>query len=281
MHIRPHLLAAASLALVLGLALSGCAGPPRPASAEAQDFDDPFEGTNRAIFGFNQVVDRNVLVPVAKTYRTVLPEPVRESVHDFLQNLDDPVIFANDALQGEFGLAGNTLARFALNTTIGIGGLFDVATRVGIPRHSNDLGVTFAEWGVPDGPYLVLPVMGPSNPRDLVGEVGDGFADPGNIIASEHHRIWASFARALVAGIDERSRNIETLADIERTSIDYYATIRSLYRQRRASQIRHEQQDMPNPAPVAGSDTAPVPAMSYSIAEAPSLSPSLPEVPLR
>jgi len=249
-------------------------------AAGAEDFNDPLEDTNRQIFAFNQAVDRNVLVPVAQAYRTVLPEPARQSVHDFFQNLNGPIIFANDTLQGQFGLAGNTLARFAVNSTIGIGGLVDVATRAGIPYHSNDFGVTLATWGIADGPYVVIPVLGPSNPRDIAGQVGDGFADPWNIIASEHHRLWAPIVRGLASGIDERSRNIESLADIERTSLDYYATIRSLYRQRRQAQIRHEDQNLPNPAPVQGSDAAPPstgPAISYAIAEIP----RPPEVPPR
>jgi phospholipid-binding lipoprotein MlaA len=111
-------------------------------------------------------------------------------------------------------------------------------------------------------------VLGPSNPRDLIGQVGDGFADPGDYVAAAHHRLWASVARALASGLDERSRNIETLEDIERTSLDFYATIRSLYRQRRAAQIRHEEQNLPNPAPVQG-NLAPSPAMSYSVATVP------------
>src|SRR5262249_11746587 len=171
-----------------------------------------------------------------------------------LQNVNGPIIFANDLLQGRFDLAGDTFGRFVVNTTLGAGGIVDVATKAGIPYHTNDLGITFATWGVGDGPYLMLPVLGPSNPRDLVGDVGDSFGDPGNIVASQHHRIWASFARSAAAGIDERSRNIESLAEIERTSLDYYATIRSLARQRRAAQIRHQKDDLPNAAPLLGSN---------------------------
>ena len=161
-------------------------------------------------------------------------------MHDFLQNLNSPIIFANDVLQGRLDLAGDTLGRFVVNTTLGFGGIVDVATKVGVPYHTNDLGITFASWGIPDGPYLMLPVLGPSNPRDLAGEVGDSFGDPGNIAASHFHKVYASVARGATSGIDERSRNIESLAEIERTSLDYYATIRSLARQRRAAQIRHQ-----------------------------------------
>ncbi len=260
-----------SCVVAAGLAVSGCVAPGAPGTTQtagaAEDFNDPFENTNREIFAFNQDIDRNVLVPVAKAYRSVVPDPMRQAVHNFLQNLDGPVTFGNDALQGEAGLAGNTLVRLAVNTTVGVGGLFDIATQMGVPYHSNDLGVTLATWGFVEGPYVVVPVLGPSNPRDLVGQVGDGFADPGNYVASQHHLLVAVFARTAVSGIDQRERNIETLADIERTALDYYATIRSLYRQRRQAQIRHEPSNLPNPTPVQGNDNEPTAPISYSIAK--------------
>lgn len=251
-----------------GLAVSGCAAPAAPGTPQASDdFNDPWENTNREIFSFNQGVDEAVLVPVAKTYRTVLPPPMRQSLHDFMQNLDGPVIFANDLLQGQVKLAGDTLARLVLNTTVGVAGMFDVATLIGIPYHTNDLGITFAVWGLAAGPYVIVPVLGPSNPRDLVGQVGDGFADPGNYVASAHHLLWAVVTRTVTAGIDARSRNIESLADIERTALDNYATIRSLFRQRREAQIRHEKSNLPNPSPVQGGDDTPASSISYSIAK--------------
>ncbi|MBV8889718.1 MAG: VacJ family lipoprotein [Alphaproteobacteria bacterium] len=282
MNLRPSAFALSGLILAAAALLNGCAGPGGAgpaATAPDVSFNDPFENTNRAVFAFNQGVNHTVLIPIAKTYRTVLPDPMRQSFHDFLQNLNGPVIFANDVLQAQLGLAGRTLARFAINTSVGAGGMFDVATRIGIPYHENDFGITLAVWGLPDGPYVVVPVLGPSNPRDLAGQVGDGFADPWNIIASEHHRLWAPVLRSAVSGIDELSRNIEGLNDIERTSLDYYATIRSLYRQRREAQIRHEERNLPNPSPVQGASAAPGadPAMAYSIAEMP----RLPEVPPR
>jgi phospholipid-binding lipoprotein MlaA len=255
-----------------GLAVSGCAAPgvapgtAQTASAE-EGFNDPFEDTNRGIFDFNKAVDDAVLVPVAKTYRTVVPPPMRQSLHDFMRNLNGPVIFMNDMLQGQVGLAGNTLARLAVNTTIGVGGMFDVAKLMGIPYHSNDLGVTLAVWGFVEGPYVIVPVLGPSNPRDIIGQIGDGLADPGNYVAGQHHLYYAVLARTVTSGIDARSRNIETLADIEKTALDNYATIRSLYRQRRQAQIRHEQTNLPSANPLSGSDGGSEPAMSYSIAK--------------
>jgi phospholipid-binding lipoprotein MlaA len=241
-----------------GLLVSGCAAPGTPGTAQTasaeEGFNDPFEDTNRGVFGFNKAVDDAVLVPVAKAYRTAIPPPIRQSLHDFLQNLN-----------GQVGLAGETLGRLALNTTIGFGGMFDVAKQLGIPYHSNDLGVTLAVWGFAAGPYVIIPVLGPSNPRDMIGQVGDGFADPGNYVAGQHHLLWAVMARSAAAGIDQRSRNIETLADIERTALDNYATIRSLYRQRREAQIRHENSNLPNPG--FGGDGGSEPALNYSIAK--------------
>jgi phospholipid-binding lipoprotein MlaA len=241
------------------------AAPPPP----ADDINDPYEATNRSIFGFNQGVDRTVLVPVANGYRAVLPSTIRDMIHDFLQNLNSPIIFANDVLQGQPGLATETFGRALLNTTIGFGGMFDVAGKLGVPYHTNDLGITLANWGVSSGPYIMLPVLGPSNPRDFFGDVADGFGDPGNIVASNKGYLWAAFARGAVSGIDERSRNIESLAEIERTSLDFYATIRSLARQRRAAQIRHQKEDVPNAAPLQGASARPAPVPRESVAALP------------
>ena len=266
MNLLPLRLVFSHTLVLLALILPGCATRPnnsQPGVAEEEDFNDPLEDTNRAIFDFNQMVDRNVLVPVAKAYRTVLPDVVRDSLRDFLHNLRAPLILANDALQGDFERAGETFARFTLNSTLGVGGLIDVAGRWGqLPYHEQDLGVTFGVWGVPEGPYLVVPVLGPSNPRDLSGQVAEGFGDPFNYIVTgnPYTLYWIPFVRGGVSGVDQRSRYIETLADIERTSLDYYATIRSLYRQRRAALIRGEkEQNLPPPASFSRNDNPTLP----------------------
>jgi phospholipid-binding lipoprotein MlaA len=274
-HVSLGMLTAAALAVfaLVGARPAAAQQPAPAASAPAtlatDDTNDPYESTNRAIFGFNQSVDRTVLVPVANAYRAVIPSTFRDMIHDFLQNLNSPIIFANDVLQGQPGLAGETFGRALLNTTIGFGGMFDVAAKWGVPYHTNDLGITLATWGVAPGPYLMLPVLGPSNPRDTFGDIADGFGDPGNIVASDHNRLWAAFARGVASGIDERSRNIESLAEIERTSLDYYETIRSLSRQRRAAQIRHQKEDVPNAAPLQGASALPAPVPRESIAALP------------
>ncbi len=264
----PHCrLAFSRLFILAALVVCGCAAHPQgqqPAAAAEEDFNDPLEDTNRKIFDFNQVVDRHVLVPAAKAYRAALPDPVRNSVRDFLNNLRAPLIFANDTLQGDFGRAKDTVVRFVLNSTIGIGGIVDVAGRWGIPYHEQDLGVTLGVWGVPAGPYLVVPVLGPSDPRDLGAEIAELFGDPWNrlVTGNPFTLYWIPFVRGGVDGIDQRARYLDALADIERTSLDYYATIRSLYRQRRAALIRGENKNLPPPAgfTLNGSPTPPTAA---------------------
>jgi phospholipid-binding lipoprotein MlaA len=235
--------------VIAACGLAGCVAQTKPSAVGAENFNDPLEPTNRAIFSLNQGIDHDLLAPAARAYRAVLPEGVRDSVHNFFRNLRGPVIFANDALQGDVPRAGETLARFVINSTVGIGGLIDVAAKTGLPYHDQDFGLTFAVWGIGSGPYLVLPILGPSNPRDLAGTVAEGFADPWNNLASDNGYTWVTFVRDAVSGIDERSRYLDSLADLERTSLDYYAAIRSLYRQRRAALIHHEQHNLPaNPS---------------------------------
>src|SRR5215472_8509495 len=185
MNVRPLRFALSDIIVVSILILCGCASHPdagQQAVATEEDFNDPLEDVNRKIFDFNQFVDRNAIVPAAKAYRTALPDPVRDSVRDFLNNLREPLIFANDTLQGEFESAAKTVGRFVINSTIGMGGVVDVAGRWGIPHQDQDLGLTLGAWGVPEGPYLVIPVLGPSTPRDLGGQIAEGYGDPWNLL---------------------------------------------------------------------------------------------------
>ncbi len=224
--------------------------PPPPAQPESQtvttqqvaedDTNDPFEGSNRFFFDVNQVLDDILLRPVAIAYRAVVPDFARDGVRNFMNNLNSPVIFANDLMQGEGDRAGTTLLRFGVNSTIGIGGLFDVAKEIGHPYHDEDFGQTLAVWGVGDGPYLYFPLMGPSSARDFTGFVVDRGLDPLTYVNwGDDDLEYVPIARTVLNVIDLRSRNIETLDDIERSSVDYYASIRSLYRQSRADSIRN------------------------------------------
>lgn len=234
-------LAVSALALML---VAGCATPPpaedAAALAEFEEVNDPLEPMNRAVFDFNQAVDKALLKPLAQGYRAAVPEFGRDRVRDFLNNLRAPLVFVNDLLQGEPDRAVETLMRFAFNSSFGIAGLFDIATEGGIAKHSEDLGQTFAVWGISEGPYLVLPILGPSNPRDALGIAGEAVADPFNIWWDNAGAEWAIWTRAGIGGVDKREGLLDTLDDVEKSSIDYYSALRSLYRQRREAEIRNE-----------------------------------------
>jgi len=233
--------------------MAACASAP-PADdpesvAEFKQINDPIEPFNRAIFGFNQGVDKAVIKPITGVYRTIAPDPVRRGVHNFLGNLRAPVILFNDIMQGEMERAGTTIMRFLINSTVGILGFRDQAAEWGYAPHREDFGQTLAVWSVPEGPYVMLPVLGPSNPRDAVGIVVDFLIDPLNWWASNTDREYITYTRTAVSGIDTRDQLWDVLEDLERSSIDYYAAIRSLYRQRRADEIRNGATPGEPPAP--------------------------------
>ena len=219
---------------LLGVLTAGCS----TSSPESLAQNDPYEHTNRAVFKVNNALDNAFTKPVAKFYNHAVPALVRDSIHNALINLNKPAMFGNDVLQGEGTRAGQTLARFTLNSTLGVAGLFDVATKLGIPDHSEDFGQTLGVWGVSEGPYLVVPLMGPSSPRDLTGNVVDIFMDPLTYVKFHGSDTWYA-VRTGVDVLDMRAGSVDTVEQIERTSIDFYATTRSLYRQYRSSEIRN------------------------------------------
>jgi phospholipid-binding lipoprotein MlaA len=235
--------------LLVGLAgatLSGCATDQTPAQAEeARAANDPFEPMNRQIFAFDQQVDAALLKPTADAYNAVIPGPARNGVHNFLTNLNLPVVFANDVLQGNIDQASKTFGRFTLNSTFGIGGILDWATDSDLPYHENDFGLTLANYGMGEGPYMVVPFLGPDTPRDVAGQVGDVFLDPTFYIHIREH-FWWSAGRYTVNIIDQRARNVESLEGIERSSVDLYASVRSLYRQHRHAQEHGGKPDVQN-----------------------------------
>jgi phospholipid-binding lipoprotein MlaA len=195
---------------------------------QSNDMNDPLEGGNRVMFGANQVLDKVLLRPVAVVYRGVVPDFAQDGVRNFMNNLNAPVIFANDLLQGETDRAGVTLARFGINSTIGLGGLFDVASEFDLPYHDEDFGQTLGTWGLGEGPYLYFLVMGPTNVRDLTGFVVDRGLDPLTYVNwGDDELEYAPIARTALNVIDLRARNIDTLDEIERSSVDYYASIRT------------------------------------------------------
>ncbi|MSO65557.1 MAG: VacJ family lipoprotein [Alphaproteobacteria bacterium] len=220
------------------LLLAGCAGTTVSEGAKP-DIPDPLEPLNRSIFAVNLAFDAVVLRPVAETYREIVPEPGQRGVRNFLDNLQTPVTLANDLFQGQLDRAGTTVARFLINSTVGIGGLLDVARSMGYERNEEDFGQTLGYYGIEPGFYLMLPILGPSSARDAIGLGFDYFLDPLNYYARNTDRHWITYLRLGPDGVDARARSLDTLDDIERTSTDFYASIRSIYRQRREALVRN------------------------------------------
>lgn len=232
---------------VTALAFAACAAAPGLARAQETD-GDPWEGFNRDMYAVHESVDRAVLEPVARGYRAVTPAPVRRGVVNFLRNLRGPVIFANDVLQGEFNRAGVTAVRFGVNTTIGMAGLLDPATSMGLERHDEDFGQTLAVWGVASGPYLFVPLFGPSTLRDSAGRVVDMAFDPLTWAEGEDIDDWRA-ARGVTAGVAAREQVLDAVDAVRRDSIDPYVTIRTSYGLLRDSAIANgpaDVQDLPD-----------------------------------
>lgn len=252
---RTRALSRRLVAVLAVVVIAGCATPPSDDPEEVAEFqrtNDPAEPINRVVFDINQGVDKLVFKPVTGVYRGVVPEPMRRGVHNFLHNLRTPVILFNDLLQGNFDRAATTLSRFVVNSTVGILGFNDAAAGLGLEPHREDFGQTLAVWGANEGPYIMLPILGPSNPRDAIGSVVDFLIDPITWWAQNTDRDNLLLARTVANGIDTRDQLWDVLEELEKSSIDYYAAIRSLYRQRRADEIRNG----------VGSDTGPAPRFS-------------------
>jgi phospholipid-binding lipoprotein MlaA len=252
-----------AVALSLTAWLSGCAKPP-PASdpealAEFRETNDPLEPTNRVFYKVNNALDVVLLRPLAVGY-TKLPQQVQTHTHDVLANLGQPVVLFNDMLEGKPRRAGDTFMRFLLNSTLGIAGLFDVATGWGWPAHDADFGLTLAVWGVSDGPYLYLPVLGPSGPRDAAGFGTDIVLDPFTWIGQGYIVSDLGYARFGASAIDTRAQLLDPIDKVKAQALDPYATFRSLYRQHRQSQLDDIRSDtratVPNWFPHAASNAA-------------------------
>jgi len=208
---------------------------------------DPWEGMNRGTFVFNQFFDKYLLAPLAKGYRFVLPGEVRTGVRNFFSNLKEPWTTINSALQGDLKNTGNSLVRFCLNTTVGLLGIFDVASSVGFEKQKEDFGQTLAVYGLDSGPYLVLPFLGPSTVRDAVGKVAGIVGDPVTLALNREGKDDWLWIGTVVKGIDFREQNLEKIDNLEATSVDFYATIRSLYLERRNRMIRNQSSDKQDP----------------------------------
>lgn len=225
---------AAALATAL---LAGCAGQ---AELEPGEVYDPIEPANRMVFAVNDTVDTFVLQPTAYIYKEAVPDPVRDMVRSFLDWLKTPVILANDLFQGDWSGARVTASRFVANAPFF--GFVDNATGLGLEHSEEDFGQTLAVYGVSDGPYIVLPLLGPSNARDTVGLVVDHFLDPINYVDGDPINPDGTvqnfqIGRRAVGAVDFRARNFATINELKQTSVDYYARVRTIYKQRRDALI--------------------------------------------
>lgn len=236
---RPAFLA---LTLIMLLNLSACSSMPKSADEHYQASldNDPVEPLNRAIFDVNDFLDRLLIRPMADIYRRITPSELRDRVSSILRNMSEPVVMANSLLQGEVTNAGTSLARFFVNSTAGVGGIFEVAEDAGLKRQTADFGQTLDVWGAGEGPYLVLPFFGPSNLRDTAGLVVDSLMSPWKYAVSFGDTVIEdAFAVASMGatGLSRREANLDGLDALREGSIDFYAQMRSVYRQYRAKQL--------------------------------------------
>ncbi len=217
------------MVLVAGLMVAGCASLP----SGKPDPRDPWERFNRASFKVNDALDRAVLRPTARAYVKVMPRVVRTGISNVFENLETVTTLVNDALQGKMGAVGQDSARLLLNTTLGLGGLFDPATAAGIDKNDEDFGQTLGAWGVRSGPYVMLPLLGPSTVRDTAGRVPDRFTDPTHYLEDDSTR----FAITAVEVVDLRAGLLEYDDDLAQ-SFDRYAFVRNVWMQRREYQVK-------------------------------------------
>lgn len=229
-------LAACLVIVTSALGLFGCT----TASPEARAANDPFEPANRAVYAFDQKFDRTIVLPIAGLYIEKVPKPVRIGIHNVLSNAEEPVTIANDLLQLHLGQAARMTGRMVLNSTIGAGGIVDLAGRHGLKEQKADFGQTLSRYGVGPGPFLVLPVIGPEPPRDLVGDAADIFIDPLTWLPTG----WPLIDRVgLTTGVHvwepyiAHARDMVLRHELEKGSLDPYATMRSIARQIRDEQI--------------------------------------------
>ena len=238
--------AATAVCLLLLLCCGGCAASRGdPSTAEDVETDnDPAEGLNRAIFKANLAADHAVMRPVAQAYADYVPEGVQKGVHNVVQNLKEPAVAINDLLQGNAAQAWQTTQRLAVNSTVGVAGIFDVATKWGLPSHKADFGQTLAVWGVGEGPFVELPLLGPSNPRDALGTAVDMALNPLTFVGGAP----ATYAGVATGGanlVDTRAQHLHDLDELEKNSLDFYATLRSVSRQHRDAEIAAAKQPQP------------------------------------
>lgn len=253
-------------ALVAAFSLTACTTITEPADGNVEVYD-PWEGWNRGVYQFNETVDKAAIGPVARTYKAATPGFFRDGVTNFLTNLRQPVVFANTVLQGNADASAHTVSRFLINTTVGVVGVFDVASELGVDKHDEDFGQTLGVWGVDEGPFLMLPIMGPSNLRDTFGRGVDNAFDPLNWTEFEDPDLddEISVGRAVIGAISTRARldeQIETL----REQPEPYIALRRNYTSQRKAAVRNGQieedpyKDLPEFDAIEGSEEESGPA---------------------
>ncbi len=260
------------LGLTLALAASG--------GAAAQTPDDPYEGLNRRVYAASEGADARIFLPIAKVYHALTPGLIGRAIHNVIVNLSEPVVIANDILQGRFKMAGRDTLRLTANSLAGFGGIMDVAGRAGLPHHDNDFGITLGTWGVPPGPYLFLPLLGPSTVRDALGAGVDGVADPLNYFRFPG-RLTLRVSSQVVGTLDVRLRSQGDLDALLSGATDPYATLRSVYLQQREAEVRGESAPVILPPIDDPEPTAPPPSQAPAAspsAELPAATPASPAI---
>ena len=233
------------LLLISGPSLAGSDGKNELGKNQNGQVKDCFEGINRGIFAFNQALDSIIVEPLAKGYRH-LPSPIRSGTSNVISNLTLVVTIPNNILQGELGLAGKNTGRFLINSTIGVLGIFDPAAKIGLNNYEKeDWGQTLATWGVGEGCYIVLPILGPSTFRDTVGSLtsylgGDAWYNITVRNDTQYVSDFDYYASVATNGIDFRAKNIESFDNLEKNSLDFYASVKSLYLQDRKKKIANK-----------------------------------------
>ncbi len=234
---------------------------------------DPLERLNRSLYSAHRVLDTVIVRPLMLVYRAVSPPPLRSGLSNVAGNLGEPITFANDVLQARPRKASRTLARFATNSSLGVGGLFDVAKAAGHARHYSDFGQTLGRWGVGPGPFLFVPILGPSSLRDIAGRVVDSAADPVTMVRWEG-RAAVRIARPVVSGLELRAQYDRDITELEKTATDPYVTLRSAYLQNRQSVVMDGQVDVdalpsftPEPQPATSPGRSPAPTAGPAVVE--------------
>jgi phospholipid-binding lipoprotein MlaA len=255
----------------LGLALALDAGA---AGAQTASPDDPYEGLNRRVYEGSTGADTHIFLPIARVYHALTPGLIGKAIHNVITNLSEPVVIANDILQARFRMAGRDTLRLTANSLAGLAGIIDVAARAGLPHHDNDFGVTLGVWGAPPGPYLFLPLLGPSTVRDAIGKGVDSVANPLNFFRFPG-RLTLAVSSQVVGTLDERIRSQGDMDALLSGAADPYATLRSVYLQSREAEVRGESAPVVLP-PIDEPEPAAPPAPAPSTSPSAGLQPAAP-----